>query len=127
MEAFASAASLAAVLAFVGFGMWLRQQRRMMIHRERLAAIEKGLEPIRPVELEAGRITFNVQRLLLLAGLIWISVGIGFYMVFAAIVAHPNPLSSEGVPYGIQYAGFGMIGIGLSHLIAFAAGRNTKD
>jgi len=124
MEAFASAASLAAVLAFVGFGMWLRQQRRMMIHRERLAAIEKGLEPIRPVELEAGRITFNVQRLLLLAGLIWISVGIGFYMVFAAIVAHPNPLSSEGVPYGIQYAGFGMIGVGLSHLIAYAAGRN---
>jgi hypothetical protein len=122
MEAFASAASLAAVLAFVGFGMWLRQQRRMMIHRERLAAIEKGLEPIRSVELEAGRITFNVQRLLLLAGLIWISVGIGFYMVFAAMVAHPNPLSSQEVPYGIQYAGFGMIGVGVSHLIAYAAG-----
>jgi len=33
-------------------------------------------------------------------------------------------LSSEGVPYGIQYAGFGMIGVGLSHLIAYAAGRN---
>jgi hypothetical protein len=124
MEAFAFTASLAAVLAFVGFGMWLRQQRRMMIHRERLAAIEKGLEPIRPVELEAGRITFNVQRLLLLAGLIWISVGIAFYLVFAAIVAHPNPLSSQGVPYGIQYAGFGMVGVGVSHLVAYAVGRN---
>ena len=45
-------------------------------------------------------------------------------MVFASIVAHPNPLSSEVVPYGIQYAGFGMIGVGLSHLIAYAAGRN---
>jgi hypothetical protein len=96
----------------------------MMIHRERLAAIEKGLQPVQPLELEVSRTTFNVQRLLLLAGLIWISVGIGFYVVFAAIVAQPNPLSSEGVPYGIQYAGFGMIGIGLSHLIAYAAGRN---
>lgn len=124
MEAFAFAASLAVIFGFLGFGMWLRQQRRVMIHRERLAAIEKGLEPVQPVEQEAGRITFNIQRLLLLAGLIWISVGIGFYMVFAAIVANPNPLSSQGVPYGIQYAGFGMIGIGLSHLIAYFAGRN---
>jgi hypothetical protein len=126
MEAFAFAASLAVIFAFLGFGMWLRQQRRVMIHRERLAAIEKGLEQVQPVEQEASRITFNVQRLLLLAGLIWISVGIGFYMVFAAIVANPNPLSSQGVPYGIQYAGFGMIGIGLSHLVAYAAGR-TKE
>ncbi len=122
MEAFAFAASLAVIFAFLGFGMWLRQQRRVMIHRERLAAIEKGLEQVQPVEQEASRITFNVQRLLLLAGLIWISVGIGFYLVFAAIVANPNPLSSQGVPYGIQYAGFGMIGIGVSHLIAYAAG-----
>ena len=126
MEAFAFAASLAVIFAFLGFGMWLRQQRRVMIHRERLAAIEKGLEPVQPVELEAHRITFNVQRLLLLAGLIWISVGIGFYMVFAAIVANPNPLSSQAVPYGIQYAGFGMIGVGLSHLVAYAAGRNKE-
>jgi hypothetical protein len=123
MEAFAFAASLAVIFAFLGFGMWLRQQRRVMIHRERLAAMEKGLEPVQPVELEASRITFNVQRILLLAGLVWISVGVGFYLVFNAIVNNPNPLSSEGVPYGIQYAGFGMIGIGLSHLIAFVAGR----
>jgi hypothetical protein len=126
MEAFAFAASLAVIFAFLGFGMWLRQQRRVMIHRERLAALEKGIEPVQPIEQEASRITFNIQRLLLLAGLIWISVGIGFYMVFAAIVANPNPLSSQGVPYGIQYAGFGMIGVGVSHLIAYAAGRNKE-
>jgi hypothetical protein len=126
MEAFAFTASLSAVLAFVAFGMWLRQQRRLMIHRERLAAIEKGLEPVQPVELEASRITVNVQRILLLAGLVWISVGISFYLVFSAIVANPNPLSSEGVPYGIQYVGVGMVGIGLSHLIAYAVGRNKE-
>src|SRR5688572_32955592 len=102
MEALASAASVAVVFAFLGFGRWLRQQRRVMIHRERLAALEKGVELPQPVDREASRITFNIQRLLLLAGLIWISVGIGFYLVFAAIVANPNPLSSQGVPYGIQ-------------------------
>src|SRR5688500_7170721 len=98
MEALASAASIAVVFAFLGFGMWLRQQRRVMIHRERLAALEKGLEPPPPLEREWSRIGWNVQRLLLLAGLVWISVGIGFYLVFNAIVNNPNPLSSEGVP-----------------------------
>jgi hypothetical protein len=126
MEAFAFTASLSAVLAFVAFGMWLRQQRRLMIHRERLSAIEKGLEPIQPVELEASRIRVNVQRILLLAGLVWISIGISFYLVFSAIVTNPNPLSSQGVPYGIQYVGVGMVGIGLSHLIAYAVGRNKE-
>jgi hypothetical protein len=96
----------------------------MMIHRERLAAVEKGID-LPPLEQEAHRTSWNVQRLLLLAGLVWISVGISFYMVFSAVVANPNPLSSQGVPYGIQYVGFGMIGIGLSHLIAYAVGRNT--
>ena len=105
--------------------MWLRQQRRLMIHRERLAAIEKGLEPLPPVELEVNRITFNVQRLLLLAGLVWPSVGIAFYLVFTTMLANPTPATAD-VPYGIQYVGVGMIGIGLSHLIAFVAGRNTK-
>jgi hypothetical protein len=126
MEYFAPPLLVGFILAFVGFGMWLRQQRRMMIHRERLAAIEKGLEPLPPVELEVNRITFNVQRLLLLAGLVWISVGIAFYLVFTTMLANRIPATAD-VPYGIQYVGVGMIGIGLSHLVGFAAGRNTKD
>jgi hypothetical protein len=125
MEYFAPPAMVATILAFVGFGMWLRQQRRLMIHRERLAAIEKGLEPLPPVELEATRITFNVQRLLLLAGLVWISVGVGFYLVFATIVNHPIPATAD-IPNGVQYVGVGMILIGVSHLIAYAAGRNKE-
>jgi len=125
MEALASAASVAVVFAFLGFGMWLRQQRRVMIHRERLAALEKGLEPPPPVEREWSRINWNVQRLLLLAGLIWISVGVGFYLVFSSIVAHPIPATAD-MPNGLQYAGVGMIGVGISHLIAYAAGRNKE-
>src|SRR5687768_2855735 len=114
---------VAFILAFVAFGMWLRQQRRLMIHRERLAAIEKGLEPLPPVELEVHRISWNVQRLLLLAGLIWISVGVGFFLVFSTMLSHQTEFTRD-VPYGIQYVGVGMIGIGLSHLVAMVAGRN---
>jgi hypothetical protein len=122
METFSGALGLAFVLAFLGFAMWLRQQRRLMIHRERLASIEKGLD-LPPVEQEASRISFNVQRLLLLFGLIWISIGIGFFLVFSTMLSHPTEFTKD-VPYGIQYVGVGMVGIGLSHLIAFLAGRN---
>jgi hypothetical protein len=121
METFSGALGLAFVLAFLGFAMWLRQQRRIMIHRERLASIEKGLD-LPPVEQEASRISFNVQRLLLLFGLIWISIGIGFFLVFSTMLSHPTEFTKD-VPYGIQYVGVGMIGIGLSHLIAYVAGR----
>ena len=126
MEYFAAPLMLAVILGFVSFGLWLRQQRRLMIHRERLAAIEKGLEPLPPVELEVRRISWNVQKLLLLAGLIWISIGVGFYLVFSTMLSHPAEVTRD-VPYGIQYVGVGMIGIGLSHLVAMAVGRNTAD
>lgn len=126
MQFFAMPLMLAVILGFVAFGLWLRQQRRLMIHRERIAAIEKGLEPLPPVELEVRRISWNVQKLLLLAGLIWISIGVGFFLVFSTMLSHPAEISRD-VPYGIQYVGVGMIGIGLSHLVAMAVGRNTAD
>jgi hypothetical protein len=125
METFSGALGLAFVLAFLGFAMWLRQQRRAMIHAERLAAIEKGLE-LPPIEQEAFRVSWNVQRLLLLAGLVWISIGIGFFLVFSTMLSHPIEATRD-LPYGIQYVGVGMIGIGLSHLVAMAVGRNTTD
>ena len=33
---------LVAIIAYIGFMQWLQHQRRAMMHRERLAAIEKG-------------------------------------------------------------------------------------
>jgi len=124
MEGFAAALALIGVFALIGFLQWLRQQRRMMIHRERLVAIEKGVE-LPPIEQEAHRIQWNVQRLLLLAGLVWISIGIGFYMVFSEMVRNPTEFTRD-VPPGIQFAGYGMIGIGVSHLVAFAAGLGKE-
>ena len=112
--------ALAVVLGFVAFGQWLRQQRRMMIHRERLAALEKGIE-LPPLVQEVQRTSWHVQRLLLLAGLVWISIGIGCYLVFNAVLNHPTEATRD-VPPGLQYIGVALAGIGVSHLIAFAAG-----
>jgi len=120
MESLAPALSLLFVLGFVAYGMWLRQERRTMIHRERLAAIEKGIDlPL--VVRESQRTAWNVQRLLLLLGLVWISAGIGFYMVFSEMLRNPTEFTRD-VPPGIQYVGYGLIGVGVSHLVAFAAG-----
>jgi len=124
MAAFAVPFALAVVLAFVGFGQWLRHQRRLMIHRERLAAIEKGVD-LPPLAQEVERSSWNVQRLLILAGLVWISIGIAFYLIFQQVIQSPTEATRD-VPPGIQYAGIGLIGVGLSHLVALVAGR-SKD
>ena len=116
---------VAVILAFVAFVQWLRQQRRTMIHRERLAAIEKGVD-LPPLVQEVQRTSWNVQRLLLLAGLVWISIGVGFYQVFSEMLRHSTDFTRD-VPPGIQYVGYGLIGVGLSHLVAFAVGLLRKD
>lgn len=126
MEAFAVPLALAVVLAFVAFGQWLRQQRRTMIHRERLVALEKGVELPPLLDIEAHRSSWNVQRILLLAGLVWISAGIAFYLVFSAILSHPVEATRD-VPPGLQFVGVGLIGVGVSHLIAFAAGLRKES
>jgi len=125
MEYFAPALMMIAILAFLGFAMWLRQQRRMMIHRERIAALEKGVE-LPPVELEVHRTSWNVQRLLLLAGFVWISIGTGFYLVFSEMLRNPTEATRD-VPHGIQFVGYGLIGVGISHLIAYAVGLLRKE
>src|ERR1035438_9538629 len=110
---------IVAFIAFAGFRLWLKHQRRVMIHRERLAAIEKGVE-LPPLEQEVRRSNWNVQRILLLAGLIWISLGIGLLVVFSAILAHPQGMAD--LPQGIQWVGIGPMMIGFSHMIVYVVG-----
>jgi hypothetical protein len=115
---------IVALIAFAGFRLWLKHQRRVMIHRERLAAIEKGVE-LPPLEQEVRRSNWNVQRILLLAGLVWISLGIGVSVVFSALLAHPQGLT--GLPQGIQWVGIAPVMIGLSHLIVYLVGRKKES
>jgi hypothetical protein len=115
------AITVAALAALVGFRQWLQYQRRMVIHRERLAAIEKGVE-LPPLEQEVKQSNWNVQRILLLAGLIWVSLGIGAFVTLSAVLVNPD----LRIPNGIQYIGVAPFAIGLSHLIVCAVGRKKE-
>jgi hypothetical protein len=121
---FAPAVVLVALIAFIGFQQWLRHSRRIMIHRERLAALEKGVE-LPPLEQEVQRGSWNVQRILLLAGLCWISLGFGAFMVLSALLNHPSELVKD-IPQGLQWIGLAPVGIGLAHLIVYAVERKES-
>ena len=112
-------------IAYLGFYEWLRHQRRNQIHRERLAAVEKGVE-IPPLEDETHRRAWNVQRILLLAGLIWISVGVGAYVTLSAVLASPANARLE-IPAGIQWIGVAPAAIGLSHLVVYLAEKRKEN
>jgi hypothetical protein len=115
---------IVAIIAYVGFREWLRHNRRAMIHKERLAAIEKGIE-LPSLEQEAQRSATNVQRVLLLAGLIWISLGIGTYVTLVALLASSANVHLE-IPPGIQWVGLAPIAIGLSHLAVYVIEKKRK-
>jgi hypothetical protein len=111
-----------AVIALIGFKLWLQHRRRLLIHRERLTAIEKGIE-LPQVDQDVRRNNARIQRFLLLAGLIWISLGFGVFVFFTAVLAHPQ---QEQIPQGIQWSGVAPVLIGVSHLIVYFANRNKE-
>ena len=136
-EVFIVIALVMAVTAAYLSQIWVRYQRRLMVHRERLAAIEKGLE-LPPLEQEAQRSGWNVQRLLLLAGLVWISIGVAMFPLLFRLGGQSfripwgydntgNPLwPTVDIPSGLEWFGVALIGIGLSHLVTFAVGRQRE-
>jgi hypothetical protein len=122
------AAVAIAIAFYLGFTQFLQHQRRTLIHKERLAAIEKGLalppEAAASLSPEAERHrSWNVQRLLLLAGLVWLSLGISTFVVLSAIFSANSPGAAD-VPRGLEWIGLAPATIGLSHLIVYAAGRS---
>ena len=126
------------LLAYL-FQLWGRHHRRLMIHRERLAALDKGLD-LPPLEQELQRSGWNVQRLLLLAGLCWLSMGISLFATLLGLEGGPPfqlPWGSEwstGHPVwvevqvrdGMQWLALAPIGIGLSHLVVYFTGKHQE-
>jgi len=108
------------LIGFVALHQWLRHHRRILVHRERLAAVEKGIE-LPPLEQEVRRSAWNGQRILLLAGLAWISIGVAVFTVLSALLAHGSPAAAE-IPNGLQWIGLAPVGIGVSHLVVYAVG-----
>lgn len=86
-----------------------------------MAAIEKGID-LPPLEQEVRRSAWSVQRILLLAGLVWISIGIGLFTVLWALVHN----QAGGIIPGIQYLGVAPVAIGIAHLITYAVGARRE-
>lgn len=116
---------IVAVIGYLAFRQWLQLNRRKMIHHERLAAIEKGVD-LPPIEQEATRVRWNVQRFLLLAGLVWLSLGVGAFVTLNALLAHPTEVT-EGIPQGMQWIALAPACIGLSHLIVFLIEKQREN
>lgn len=115
-----------ALIGFVAFRQWLHHQRRVLQHQERMAAMEKGIA-LPPVEQEVRRSGWNVQRLLLLAGLVWIALGMAMVMILGMLVPHlAPPPDMKSVPPGLAVVGFGPIFIGVAHLITYWVGARRE-
>jgi hypothetical protein len=126
-----------ALIAFAAFNLWLRQQRRQMIHRERLAALEKGIE-LPAIPSDARPVAWNVQAILLLAGLCWVAVGLATFVVLSELISNAPPLPSADstvsfdrvppssfIPKGLQSLGVLPLGIGIAHLIVYLSMRRN--
>jgi hypothetical protein len=123
---FATALVIIAMIGFVAFRQYLSHHRRIMIHRERLAAIEKGV-PLPPVEQEIRRSNINVQRILLLGGLVWVVLGVAAFVVLSSVLVMASPKFTDDIPRGIQYVAIAPIGIGLAHLAVFFFGKSKSE
>lgn len=119
---------VASVLAFIGFRHWLRHQQRVMVHRERLAALEKGADlPAWPDEPRPVSFGFGFDSVLLLSGLIWLAIGVGGMLATYVIVAQPQiQRIPEAVPPHIALIGLPVALIGVAHLIVYGARRRTR-
>jgi hypothetical protein len=68
-----------------------------------------------------------VQRILLLAGLIWVVLGVAAFVVLTSVLAMASDKFTEDIPRGIQYVAIAPIGIGLAHLVVFFIGKSKTD
>ena len=129
---------IVALIGFAAFNLWLRQQRRLIAHRERLAALEKGID-LPAHTLDTSQNSWNVQRILLLAGLCWIALGAGSIVVLSALIANAPPIPPPGsgvqywqipaesfIPKGSERIGLIPLGLGVAHLIVYFVERRRQ-
>jgi hypothetical protein len=129
---------IVALLGFAAFNLWLRHQRRLMVSRERLAAIDKGIELPSHV-LDTRQNSWNVHRFLLLGGLCWIAVGISTFAILEQLITYAPPLPPldsdinwyrvppvSYLPHGVQAVGLLPSGLGIAHLIVYYVERSKQ-
>jgi hypothetical protein len=126
-----------------GYYLYLRFRRRELLHKERMAALEKGVALPDLTDIEAG------PRVYLLRGMIWLLSGIALSVFLLVLVStiHQIPKSAQArfqeantiarlggtaeqikqiqddtgpevpVPYSVALIGLVPIGVGVAYLI----------
>lgn len=124
--------AIVALVAYAAFYQWTRHQRRILLHRERMTALEKDA-PWPTGEQEARRSNWAVQRVLILAGLTWISLAIGLFVLLRIFAGGPPvqvPWEAIGVtmsvPLSMEWIALAPLGVGLAHLLVYAMGRRME-
>lgn len=124
MENLAVPLVFAVILGFVAFRQYLRHQQRVLVHKERLIALEKGTDPP-PWPVDPPREAIRVDGILLLSGLIWLALGIGGMIAAFAIVPYleipdrpPATIALLGIPASL---------VGVAHLIVYRTYRKGKE
>lgn len=117
---------VACILGFVGVRQWLRHQQRAMVHRERLTAIDKGVD-LPPWPEDPPRSGIDISGVLLLSGLIWLAIGLGGMFAAWLIVSDPTiQRLPDAVPPQIALIGVPVALIGVAHLIVYVAQRRRQ-
>lgn len=118
---------IVAIVMGVGLGMlalYLTHKRREMYHKERLAAIEKGVE-LPPEAFFEGQLAAKSPRVYLLRGLVWLFVGVATVVFMFAL---SKTIPGEGPPQGVAFMGLIPVAIGLAYLIFyFIEGKKMKE
>jgi hypothetical protein len=135
-----------AAMGLVVYALYLRFRRRELQHKERLAAIEKGVALPDLTDIETG------PRIYLLRGMIWLFGGIGLVACLLAISAttrfpksvdhrfrEANEIQRWGgtaeqilkaqndtspyerLPYAVSLIGLVPVGVGVAYLIFYRA------
>jgi len=138
-------------MGLVVYALYLRFRRRELQHKERMAAIEKGVALPDLTDVEAG------PRIYLLRGMMWLFGGIAlsvFLMVFSATTQFPKSIEQrvqaglriqrmggtaeqirdaqaetdrpERLPYTISLIGLIPAAVGLAYLIFYRAERTRS-
>jgi|GEM_PF-3362716 len=146
------AVTVLAVIVIVVWTLWLRHRRHELQHRERMAALEKGM-PIPASPIAEAR---PIARTYLLRGLTWLfsGAGVAVFLLGITISTHrPTELSTrlwqaadarrngateaqvqallseqsyEGLPAGLALIGVIPMAFGLAYLIAYRVETGGK-
>lgn len=111
--------AILAVAAVLIVGLTLRAKRRELLHKERLAAIEKGIEIPQALLAESEAVGPNAC---LLRGLIWLFTGAAIVLFFLAIWL------AGGDRHMLAASSLGLIpaGVGLAYLLVYRKIRSEQ-